>query len=82
MKPEINAAVGFLSRFLRVKGHVNDRQVQTFNQSLQDILAGTYKTRKKIVKTATDQAPVACKTLVHTNSNVRFFQFEMCSTLR
>lgn len=40
MKPEINAAVGFLSRFLRVKGHVNDRQVQTFSQSLQDILAG------------------------------------------
>lgn len=47
MKPEINAAVGFLSRFLRVKGHVNDRQVQTFNQSLQDILAGTYKTKTK-----------------------------------
>ncbi|XP_061571272.1 protein BTG1 [Cololabis saira] len=43
MKPEINAAVGFLSRFLRVKGHVNDRQVQTFNQSLQDILAEQYK---------------------------------------
>ena len=40
MKPEITAAVGFLSRFLRVKGHVNDRQVQTFSQSLQDILAG------------------------------------------
>lgn len=46
MKPEINAAVGFLSRFLRVKGHVNDRQVQTFSQSLQDILAGTYKTNR------------------------------------
>ncbi|XP_076015114.1 protein BTG1 [Genypterus blacodes] len=43
MKQEINAAVGFLSRFLRVKGHVNDRQVQTFNQSLQDILAEQYK---------------------------------------
>ncbi|XP_075886206.1 protein BTG1 [Nelusetta ayraudi] len=43
MKPEINAAVGFLSRFLRVKGHVNDRQVQTFNQSLQDILSEQYK---------------------------------------
>ncbi|KAL3977257.1 solute carrier family 13 (sodium-dependent dicarboxylate transporter), member 2/3/5 [Sarotherodon galilaeus] len=43
MKPEINAAVGFLSRFLRVKGHVNDRQVQTFSQSLQDILAEQYK---------------------------------------
>lgn len=48
MKPEINAAVGFLSRFLRVKGHVNDRQVQTFSQSLQDILAGK-KSKKKIV---------------------------------
>uniref|UniRef100_A0A8C8E0T7 Protein BTG1 n=1 Tax=Oryzias sinensis TaxID=183150 RepID=A0A8C8E0T7_9TELE len=43
MKPEITAAVGFLSRFLRVKGHVNDRQVQTFSQSLQDILAEQYK---------------------------------------
>uniref|UniRef100_A0A672J788 Protein BTG1 n=1 Tax=Salarias fasciatus TaxID=181472 RepID=A0A672J788_SALFA len=43
MKPEINAAVGFLSRFLRVKGNVNDRQVQTFSQSLQDILAEQYK---------------------------------------
>ncbi|XP_062238916.1 protein BTG1 [Platichthys flesus] len=43
MKPEINAAVVFLSRFLRVKGHVNDRQVQTFNQSLHDILSEQYK---------------------------------------
>ncbi|KAF7198900.1 protein BTG1 [Nothobranchius furzeri] len=43
MKPEISAAVGFLSRFLRVKGHINDRQVQTFNQSLQDILSEHYK---------------------------------------
>lgn len=40
MKPEISAAVGFLSRFLRIKGHVNDRQLQTFSQTLQDILAG------------------------------------------
>ncbi|XP_034018880.1 protein BTG1 [Thalassophryne amazonica] len=43
MKPEISAAVGFLSRFLRIKGHVNDRQVQRFSQSLQDILAEQYK---------------------------------------
>ncbi|XP_071375291.1 protein BTG1 isoform X2 [Centroberyx affinis] len=43
MKPEITAAVGFLSRFLRIKGHVNDRQLQTFSQSLQDILAEQYK---------------------------------------
>ncbi|XP_058481521.1 protein BTG1 [Solea solea] len=43
MKPEITAAVGFLTRFLRVKGHVNDRQVQTFTQSLQDILSEQYK---------------------------------------
>ncbi|XP_051974637.1 protein BTG1-like [Xyrauchen texanus] len=42
MKPEITAAVGFLSRFLRIKGHVNDRQLQTFSQSLQDILAEQY----------------------------------------
>ncbi|XP_051547657.1 protein BTG1-like [Myxocyprinus asiaticus] len=43
MKPEISAAVGFLSRFLRIKGHVNDRQLQSFNQTLQDILAEQYK---------------------------------------
>lgn len=43
MKPEISAAVGFLSRFLRIKGHVNDRQLQTFSQTLQDILAEQYK---------------------------------------
>lgn len=43
MKPEITAAVGFLSRFLRVKGHVNERQLQTFSQTLQDMLAEQYK---------------------------------------
>ncbi|XP_018603036.1 protein BTG1 [Scleropages formosus] len=43
MKPEIAAAVGFLSRFLRIKGHVNDRQLQTFSQSLQDMLAEQYQ---------------------------------------
>ncbi|XP_039617737.1 protein BTG1 [Polypterus senegalus] len=43
MKPEITAAVGFLSRFLRTKGFVNDRQLQTFSQSLQDLLAEQYK---------------------------------------
>ncbi|XP_048867520.1 protein BTG1 [Brienomyrus brachyistius] len=43
MKPEITAAVGFLSRFLRIKGHVNDRQLQTFSQCLQDILAEQYQ---------------------------------------
>ncbi|KAL0963025.1 hypothetical protein UPYG_G00348650 [Umbra pygmaea] len=42
MKPEITAAVGFLSRFLRIKGHVNDRQLQTFSASLQDILSEQY----------------------------------------
>ncbi|KAK3526377.1 hypothetical protein QTP70_025406 [Hemibagrus guttatus] len=43
MKPEITAAVGFLSRFLRVKGLVNDRQLQTFSQILQDMMAEQYK---------------------------------------
>lgn len=70
MKPEINAAVGFLSRFLRVKGHVNDRQVQTFNQSLQDILAGTYKTKTKNPQKDTNLAPIASK---HTHSFKLFF---------
>ncbi|KAJ8387031.1 hypothetical protein AAFF_G00162080 [Aldrovandia affinis] len=43
MKPEIIAAVSFLSRFLRINGHVNDRQLQTFSQSLQDILTEQYR---------------------------------------
>ncbi|KAK1168825.1 UNVERIFIED_CONTAM: hypothetical protein FKN15_001798 [Acipenser sinensis] len=43
MKPEITAAVGFLSRFLRTKGLVNERQLQTFSQSLQDLLSEQYK---------------------------------------
>ncbi|KAG5830799.1 hypothetical protein ANANG_G00314420 [Anguilla anguilla] len=43
MKPEIVAAVGFLSRFLRIKGNVNDRQVQIFSQSLQEILTEQYR---------------------------------------
>ncbi|KAF7701839.1 protein BTG1 [Silurus meridionalis] len=43
MKHEISAAVGFLSRFLRVKGLVNDRQLQTFSQILQDMMAEQYK---------------------------------------
>lgn len=43
MKPEISAAVTFLSRFLRVKGHVNDRQLQTFSQTLHDMLAEQYQ---------------------------------------
>lgn len=40
MKPEIIAAVGFLSKFLRTKGLMDDRELQTFNQSLQELLAG------------------------------------------
>ncbi|KAJ8245300.1 hypothetical protein GJAV_G00269320 [Gymnothorax javanicus] len=43
MKPEIVAAVGFLSRFLRINGDFNDRQVQIFSQSLQDVLAEQYR---------------------------------------
>lgn len=46
MKPEISAAVGFLSRFLRVKGLVNDRQLQTFSQILQDMMAGERRMKK------------------------------------
>ncbi|KAJ8249623.1 hypothetical protein COCON_G00228390 [Conger conger] len=43
MKPEIVAAVSFLSRFLRINGDVNDRQVQIFSQSLQEILTEQYQ---------------------------------------
>lgn len=43
MKPEIIAAVGFLSKFLRTKGLMNDRELQTFNQSLQELLAEHYR---------------------------------------
>ncbi|XP_075712935.1 protein BTG1 [Rhinoderma darwinii] len=43
MKPEIIAAVGFISKFLRTKGLMNDRELQTFNQSLQELLAEHYR---------------------------------------
>ncbi|XP_069620468.1 protein BTG1 [Ranitomeya imitator] len=43
MKPEIVAAVGFLSKFLRTKGLMNDRELQTFNLSLQELLAEHYR---------------------------------------
>lgn len=37
---EIAAAVAFISKFLRTKGLMNERQLQTFSQSLQELLAG------------------------------------------
>ncbi|KAM4675238.1 protein BTG1 [Discoglossus pictus] len=43
MKPEIIAAVGFISKFLRTKGLMNDRQLQIFNQALQELLSEHYK---------------------------------------
>ncbi|KAM4747738.1 protein BTG1 [Rhinophrynus dorsalis] len=43
MKPEIIAAVGFISKFLRTKGLMNDIELQTFNQSLQELLADHYR---------------------------------------
>ncbi|XP_018415742.1 PREDICTED: protein BTG1 [Nanorana parkeri] len=43
MKPEIIAAVGFLSKFLRTKGLMNDRELHTFNLSLQELLADHYR---------------------------------------
>uniref|UniRef100_A0A8V0YDQ9 BTG anti-proliferation factor 1 n=1 Tax=Gallus gallus TaxID=9031 RepID=A0A8V0YDQ9_CHICK len=38
---EIAAAVAFISKFLRTKGLMNERQLQTFSQSLQELLAGS-----------------------------------------
>ncbi|XP_040200075.1 protein BTG1 [Rana temporaria] len=43
MKPEIIAAVGFLSKFLRTKGLMDDRELQTFNMSLQELLVEHYR---------------------------------------
>lgn len=43
MKPEIIAAVGFLSKFLRTKGLMNDLELQTFSQSLQELLLEHYR---------------------------------------
>ncbi|XP_006633113.1 protein BTG1 [Lepisosteus oculatus] len=43
MLPEISAAASFLSHLLRARGLVSDRQLQTFSQSLQDLLAEQYK---------------------------------------
>lgn len=43
MKPEITAAVGFICKLLRTKATVNERQLQTFCQSLQELLAEHYK---------------------------------------
>lgn len=40
---EIAAAVAFISKFLRTKGLMNERQLQTFSQSLQELLAEHYK---------------------------------------
>lgn len=37
---EIAAAVAFISKFLRTKGLMNERQLQTFSQCLQELLAG------------------------------------------
>lgn len=79
MKPEINAAVGFLSRFLRVKGHVNDRQVQTFSQSLQDILAGK-ETHKNIQITHRNHRNKHRKTYTAL-SHIRFRPSFVCGCL-
>ncbi|CAH2277715.1 BTG1 [Pelobates cultripes] len=43
MKPEIIAAVGFLSKFLRTKGLMNDQELHTFSLSLQELLADHYR---------------------------------------
>ncbi|KAM3674160.1 protein BTG1 [Ammospiza nelsoni] len=40
---EIAAAVSFISKFLRTKGLMNERQLQTFSQCLQELLAEHYK---------------------------------------
>lgn len=61
MKPEIIAAVGFLSKFLRTKGMMNDRELQTFNLSLQELLAG--KSPVGIVSTGIYRA-IVCPALL------------------
>uniref|UniRef100_A0A8C8Z2F0 Protein BTG1 n=1 Tax=Prolemur simus TaxID=1328070 RepID=A0A8C8Z2F0_PROSS len=40
---DIAAAVSFISKFLRTQGLTSERQLQTFSQSLQELLAEHYK---------------------------------------
>uniref|UniRef100_A0A8C8Z2E2 Protein BTG1 n=1 Tax=Prolemur simus TaxID=1328070 RepID=A0A8C8Z2E2_PROSS len=40
---QIAAAVSFISKFLRTQGLTSERQLQTFSQSLQELLAEHYK---------------------------------------
>lgn len=40
MMREIAAAVAFVAKFLRTKGLMSERRLQTFSQSLQELLAG------------------------------------------
>uniref|UniRef100_A0A8C8YUY0 Protein BTG1 n=1 Tax=Prolemur simus TaxID=1328070 RepID=A0A8C8YUY0_PROSS len=40
---KIAAAVSFISKFLRTQGLTSERQLQTFSQSLQELLAEHYK---------------------------------------
>uniref|UniRef100_A0A8C0WB99 Protein BTG1 n=1 Tax=Castor canadensis TaxID=51338 RepID=A0A8C0WB99_CASCN len=43
MIDEIGATVSFISKFLRTKGLTRERQLQTFSQNLQELLAEHYK---------------------------------------
>lgn len=57
---EIAAAVSFISKFLRTKGLTSERQLQTFSQSLQELLAGERPRREGEGRRAdTDRTPRA-----------------------
>lgn len=57
---EIAAAVSFISKFLRTKGLTSERQLQTFSQSLQELLAGEPSLREGEERRAdADRAPLA-----------------------
>lgn len=62
---EIAAAVSFISKFLRTKGLTSERQLQTFSQSLQELLAGEWATE------GGRGAPVGCGSRAAANGGSR-----------
>lgn len=62
---EIAAAVSFISKFLRTKGLTSERQLQTFSQSLQELLAGEWAAE------GGRGAPVGCGSRAAANGGSR-----------
>lgn len=43
LPPDLDTAVSFISKFLHTKGLTSEQQLETFSQSLQELLAERYK---------------------------------------